>query len=89
MRDEIRHVLLQDAAPTPRTAALVGLLGALDRIPATLGVRGDKASAAKRRAKDLSQQDWASKAVRDAVDAAVSAVVTTSIVGAPVGAGSS
>ena len=89
VRDEIGRVLLQGAAPGPRVAALIGLLAALDRIPATLGVRGDEARAAKRRAKELSRQDWASKAVRDAVEAAVTAVVTTSVVSGTVATTSS
>lgn len=84
VRQDLARVLLQDGAAEPRTAALIGLLGALDRIPQTLGVRGSDARAAKRRAKELAEAGWASKAVRDAVAAAVTSVTSTAAVGATV-----
>ena len=82
VRDELSRVLLQGAEPAPRIAALAGILAALDRVPVTLGVHGAEARTAKRRAKELAEGDWASKAVRDAVAAASAAVTTTAVSGA-------
>jgi hypothetical protein len=78
----IRSVVVDGAAPDERTAALIGLLAALDRLAPVLGLRGAEARAAKRRAKEVSEGDWAVKAVRDAVDAAVTAVTTGATVAA-------
>ena len=84
VREALRGALLGDRTPDPRTAVLAGILGALDRIPAVLGVRGEEARAAKRRARGIADGDWASEAVRNAVRSAAAA--TTAAVAASVAA---
>ena len=79
VRERLRSVIEQGAAPDERTAALAGILHALDRLAPALGLKGAAAREAKRRAKALTEGDWAAKAVRDAVQAAVSAVTTASV----------
>lgn len=81
VRDALRQVLLGSRVPDPRSAVLAGILAALERLPAVLGVRGEEARTAKRRARELADGDWASAAVRDAVraaSAATTAAVTAS-----------
>jgi hypothetical protein len=85
VRATLRGVLLDERVPDARTAVLAGVLGALDRIPAVLGLHGADARFAKRRAKEIADGDWASKAVRDAVRsaaAATTAAVTAATVAA-------
>ena len=76
LRTRLAAVVVQGAAPDERTAALVGILLALDRLGPTLGLKGAEARDAKRRAKALAEGDWAAKAVREAVQASISAVTT-------------
>lgn len=82
VREALHGVLLGDRTPDGRTAVLAGILGALDRIPAVLGLHGEEARRAKRRAKELAEGDWAAKAVRDAVRAAVAATTVAISAGA-------
>jgi hypothetical protein len=79
VRTRLSAVVVQGAAPDERTAALVGILLALDRLGPTLGLKGPEARDAKRRAKEITEGDWAATAVREAVQAAVSAVTTVVI----------
>jgi hypothetical protein len=79
VRAQLHAVLTEGAEPSPRDAVLIGILAALDRIPATFGLHGADASHAKRRAKAVAQGQWASKAVQDAVDAAMVAVITSTV----------
>ena len=79
--EQLRLALLQGATPEPRVAALASILSALDRVPATLGVRGAEAREAKRRAKELAKGDWPSKAVSDAIAATMSAVTVATMAG--------
>ena len=80
VRDRLRAVVVEGATPDDRTVALAGILQALDRLGATLGLKGAAARDAKRRVTELAEGDWTAKAVRDAVQAAVSAVTTASMV---------
>ncbi|WP_197523028.1 GOLPH3/VPS74 family protein [Actinokineospora pegani] len=57
--------VLAGAEPDHHSGALITLLHALDVLPRVLDVRDKKA--AKRRAKELADGDWASEAVRKAV----------------------
>ena len=82
VRERLRAGVIGGAAPDPRTAALIGILRALQRLAPTLGLKGAEARAANRRASQLAEGDWAAKAVRDAVAAAIVAVTTTATVAA-------
>ena len=80
VRERLRLVLLQDAEPDAREAALIGILGALDQAARVIGARGSEASHARKRAKAIAKGDWASKAVSDAVQTMLVAVMTPVIV---------
>jgi hypothetical protein len=79
VRERLAAVVAQGATPDDRSVALAGLLQALDRLAPTLGLRGADARAAKRRVRELAEGDWAAKAVRDAVQAAVTAVTAATM----------
>jgi len=76
-RDQVvqatRAVLLHEQPADGTTGPIIGLLAAADLLK--LVVERPDLKAAKRRAKVVSQGDWASEAVRDAVQAAQAAVV--------------
>jgi len=77
VRDRLRAVVLGGARPDERTVALAGILQALDRLRAVLGLDGAATREAKRNVQVLSEGDWAAKAVRDAVAAAIASAATT------------
>lgn len=84
----LRSVLVDGAEPDPRTAALVSLLLATDMVK-KLFPYADR-GAVKRRAKEISEGEWAGAAVRQAV-ASVNAAVAASVAagaGAAAAAGS-
>ncbi|GAA2749209.1 GOLPH3/VPS74 family protein [Amnibacterium kyonggiense] len=89
VRARLRDVVVLGAAPDERTAALAGILQALGRLAPTLGLRGAEAREAKRRVAALAEGDWASKVVRDAVQAAIVAASTAATTAATVTAISS
>jgi hypothetical protein len=66
LRTRLQDVLVADATPDARTAALVSLLAAVKS--AHKVVSGEK-RALKARAKDIAAGDWASAAVKKAIDA--------------------
>ena len=87
LRDRIRQVLIDGAEPDPRTAALIAVLAAVERVPATLGLRGTEGRAAASLAAALGEGDWAAGAVREAVRATIVAVTTASVTGVVVATG--
>jgi len=92
-RELLRSVLCQGISPDPRTAALAALLSAVDAPHKVLAAAGDQVDkkAVRRRAKEIRERAWAADAVGkaiDAVQAAVMAGVTASIVAASVAGGS-
>lgn len=74
VRRELDAALLHGAAPSERTAALVGLLSAIDAVPRV--VEAEDRKALERRAEELSEGPWATAAVRDAVRDVQAAVMT-------------
>jgi hypothetical protein len=82
VRAAVTQALVVGTTPTPRTAALVGLLQALHATHKVV-VPGEHRLSRReidRRAKKLAQGDWCSAAVRQAIDAA-NAAVTAAIAG--------
>ena len=73
--ERLRQVLLGGAEPDGRTAVLAGVLGALDRVPRTLGLHGQDARDAKRRARAIAKGEWSSAAVSAAVQATMAMVM--------------
>jgi hypothetical protein len=77
VRQLITQVLVQDAAPDQRTAALIALLHALrceDKVvdPRQSGMSKKQLQA---RAEQVAEGDWASEAVRKAIEQMVTAVI--------------
>ncbi|MEV4421036.1 GPP34 family phosphoprotein [Patulibacter sp. NPDC049589] len=91
--DEVRRLvhgaLLDGEDPDERTAALVGLVDAIDAT--TKVVPSDDRKALKRRAKEIADGPWAADAVRSAVRdvqvAVMTAVITSTTVGTIAGSG--
>jgi len=73
VRERLTAVLVQGLTPDPRTAALAGLLAAVDQVHKVVDRGEVPAKEVKKRAKELSEGDWATKAVRDAIAAAMAA----------------
>ncbi|MBA8958897.1 hypothetical protein JOJ86_002188 [Rhodococcus percolatus] len=78
LRSELSAALLDGATPTPRTAALVSLLSAVDAAP-KLFPDADR-RAVKKRAREIAEGDWAGKAVRTSVEAVNAAIVVAATV---------
>ena len=66
LRAELSQVLIHGVEPTPRTAALVSMLAAVDA--ASKVVPSDNGRAVKRRAKQIAEGQWAGVAVRKAIE---------------------
>lgn len=79
VRQRLRDVLVTGLEPDPRTASLVSLLLAVDGL--RKAVPSDDHRAVKRRAKEISEGEWAADAVKKAVQE-VQAAVTAGIVAA-------
>ncbi|KXX60571.1 GOLPH3/VPS74 family protein [Rhodococcus sp. LB1] len=78
LRSELSAALLDGVTPTPRTAALVSLLSAVDAAP-KLFPDADR-RAVKKRAREIAEGDWAGKAVRKSVEAVNAAIVVAATV---------
>jgi hypothetical protein len=66
VRSRLRATLVGGDTPTERTVVLIGLLYATGQLPKVV-VDADK-KALKARAKELSEGDWAARAVKQAID---------------------
>ncbi|MDD9206871.1 GPP34 family phosphoprotein [Georgenia sp. 10Sc9-8] len=89
VRAELVGVLAGERAG-PRAGALIALLHAMGAAHKVLSVPGLSAGDLRRRAKEIAEGDWAAQAVKDAVQAAQSAVATTiAAAGAATAAGGS
>lgn len=81
LQDEVRRVLVQGSQPSPRLAAVIALLSAVDAV--TKVVPGADRREVRRRAKQIAAGDWGAAAVRQAVtavQAAVMAAITATVV---------
>ena len=89
VRRSLSAALVEGQQPDQRTAAVIALLSALDRAHKTVD-RGDlKARDVRRRAKEIADGDWAAKAVKDAIRAAMAATTAATAGGAAATASSS
>lgn len=80
----VHDVLVQGVTPDPGTAAIVSLLSAMERAPQVVGASDREArTLVTQRAAAIGQGEWASAAVRSAVQAA-QAAATAGIVAASV-----
>ncbi|RLV47840.1 GPP34 family phosphoprotein [Nocardioides mangrovicus] len=79
LRATLTAVLTTEQPPDERTAALVSLLSAIDHAHKVVDHPGLSNREVKKRAKQIAEGDWASKAVKDSVQAA-QAATTAAIV---------
>jgi hypothetical protein len=73
VRRSLAAVLVGGQEPDPRTASLVALLSALDRVHKTVDHDGLGNRELKRRAKEIAEGNWAAAGVRAAIQAATAA----------------
>jgi hypothetical protein len=79
VRRALTVVLVDGSEPDPRTAALVALLHAIDRPHKTVAHEGVSDREVKKRAKEVAEGQWAAKAVKDAVAAAMAATTAAMV----------
>lgn len=87
VRAGLYRVMVDNEEPTTRQAALIALLAALGvivKVAAEAGHALDR-KAAKRRAKELMEQNWASAAVRQSVQSVQSATAAAVMAGGAAG----
>jgi hypothetical protein len=75
LRTALYEVLVTGRTATPREAALISMVHAVDRVPKVLGDVGVRSTELRRRAKAASEGGLADKAVRRAIDAVNAALV--------------
>ncbi|HSU36103.1 MAG TPA: GPP34 family phosphoprotein [Propionibacteriaceae bacterium] len=83
VRERLQSALVSGLTPTERTVVLIALLQVTGLLPKV--VTTDDKRALKARAKQLTEGDWAAKAVKDAIDEVTAA--TVAVVSASAGAG--
>lgn len=88
VRTGLDNVLKLGTQPDERTAALIALLSALNVVPKIVTGAVDK-RALKKRAKEISESDWAAAAVRKAVQEVQAAVTAAIVVASSAGAAGS
>ena len=66
-------ILVQGGRPDARSAALIGLLLAVNRLHRTVSHPDASARRVKRRAKEVAEESWASPTIKDAVAVATAA----------------
>ena len=86
LRGQLQAALLHGAQPTPRTAATIGVLSAIDALPRVIDGHGRSKNAIRQRAQEIAVADWAADAVRAAVRAAQAAIRAASMPAATYGA---
>jgi hypothetical protein len=89
LREDLVRALVQGLTPEPRTASLVGLLQALRATHKVVppAAHGLTKRDLQQRAKQVAEGDWASAAVRQAIDAANAAVIAAVTAGAAAAGG--
>lgn len=88
LRRALHDVLVTGRPPSPREAALVSLLSAIDATGKVLGLSGAEKRAVRRRAKDVAEGEFAGEAVRRAVQEVASAVAAGAVVAVAAGSAS-
>jgi hypothetical protein len=86
LRMELESALLHGQQPTARTAAVIGVLSAIDALPRVIDRRGRSKNDIRRRAREIAAGDWAAESVRDAVRAAQAAIIAATTAAAAAGA---
>jgi len=83
VRERLQSALVSGVTPTERTLVLIALLQVTGLLPKVVTTEDKRAL--KARAKQLTEGDWAAKAVKDAIDEVTAA--TIAVVSASAGAG--
>lgn len=89
VRRSLSSALIAGLEPDQRTAALIALLLAVDRVHKSVDRDGMPARDVKRRAKQIAEGNWAATGVRDAVRAARAAMTAAASGGAAAAASGS
>ena len=74
LRGQLQAALLHGQQPTPRTAATIGVLSAIDALPHVIDRHGRSKNAIRQRAEEIAAGDWAVDEVKAAVRAAQAAI---------------
>ena len=77
LRQRLRDVLVRNAEPDPRTAALIAVLSAMGIAHKVVDDEGTGGRPLKARAKQVAEGNWAAKAVKDSIAAAQAAVAAS------------
>lgn len=83
VRQRLQSTLVSGLTPTERTLVLIALLQVTGLLPKVVTTEDKRAL--KARAKQLTEGDWAAKAVKDAIDEVTAA--TVAVVASSAGAG--
>lgn len=87
VRRKINQAVIAERTTDERTAALISLVSSLGAASNVISIEGISRRDIKKRAKAISEGDWASKAVRGAVEASQAALVAVAVA-ASIGASS-
>ena len=82
LRRRLQVVLVDRQPPDDRTGALVALLSAIDKAHKVVDHPGIPARIVRKRGKEVAEGAWAAKAVRDAIQAANTAVTAGTVAAA-------
>ena len=86
VRERLQSALVSGVTPTERTLVLIALLQVTGLLPKVVTTEDKRAL--KARAKQLTEGDWAAKAVKDAIDEVTAATVAVAAGAAGAGGGS-
>jgi hypothetical protein len=86
VRERLQSALVSELTPTERTLVLIALLQVTGLLPKVVTTEDKRAL--KARAKQLTEGDWAAKAVKDAIDEVTAATVAVAAGAAGAGGGS-
>jgi hypothetical protein len=85
VRRAIAAALVQGMTPDERTGALIALLHAIDKAHKVVDHQGVSTREIRKRAKTISEGEWAAKAVRDAISTSTAAIGAVAATGAIAG----
>jgi hypothetical protein len=74
VRGDLTRALVEGAEPDERTAGLIAVLHALGHVHKVVERGSLSAGDVRKRAKEISEGDWAAKGVKDAISAAMAAI---------------
>lgn len=79
VRADLTRVLVRGEEPDERTAALIALLAAIDRVHKVVADPAVSGREVRKRAKAIAEGAWAATAVRQAIQASMAAIMTATM----------